>query len=66
MRIAKEAEQIKAQEAALQVAAAKAAAQIEGQEIVEKAKVVEQQRKVEKTANSLMEMLGITEADLGL
>lgn len=65
-RIAAEEQQIQAQEAALQVAAAKAAAELERQEVVEKAKVVEQKQQVEKTANSLMELLGITEADLGL
>lgn len=66
LRIAAEEEQIQAQEAALKVAAAKAAAELERQEIVEEAKVVEQKQQVAEAANSLMELLGITQADLGL
>jgi hypothetical protein len=65
-RIQAEADQIKAQEAALQVAAAKAEAQLQRAELVEKAKEVEQQQAVTKAAGSFMDLLGLTEADLGL
>jgi hypothetical protein len=65
-RIQAEADQIKAQEAALKVAAAKAEAQLQRAELVEKAKEAEQQQQVQKAAGSFMDLLGLTEADLGL
>ncbi|KAF6262950.1 hypothetical protein COO60DRAFT_1493531 [Scenedesmus sp. NREL 46B-D3] len=65
-RIAAEEQQVKAQEAALQVAAAKAEAQLQRAELVEQAKEVGQQQQVQKAAGSFMDLLGLTEADLGL
>jgi len=66
LRIEEEAERIKDQRQQIQVAAAKAEAQIERQEMVEKAREVEKQQEIKKASQSVMELLGITEADLGL
>lgn len=66
LRIAEETEKIKQQEAALQVAAAKASAQLDREELVEKAREVEKQQEVSKSANSFMDLLGLTDADLGM
>lgn len=65
-RIAAEAQQIQAQEVALKAAAAKAEGQLQRAELVEKAKEVGEQQQVAKAAGSVMELLGLTEADLGL
>lgn len=65
-RIAAEAQQIKAQEVALKAAAAKAEGQLQRAELVEKAKEAGEQQQVAKAAGSFMDLLGLTEADLGL
>lgn len=66
LRIEEAAEKIKQQEAAIQVAAAKASAQLDQLQIVEKAREVEKQQELSKATNSFMELLGLTEADLGM
>jgi hypothetical protein len=63
LRIEQEAARIKAREAELQVAVAKAEAQLDREEMIEKAREVE---KVKKAENSIMGLLGLSEADLGL
>jgi hypothetical protein len=52
--------------AVFQVAAAKAEAQLQRAELVEKAKEAGQQQQVAKAAGSFMDLLGLTDADLGL
>jgi hypothetical protein len=50
----------------LQVAAAKAEAQLQRAELVEQAREVGEQQQVTKAAGSFMDLLGLTDADLGL
>lgn len=66
LRIEQEANQIKAQEAQLQVAVAKAEAQIDREAMVEKAREVEQQQEIKKAEGSFMDLLGLSKSDLGL
>lgn len=66
VRIEEEEEQIKQQREQLQVAKAKAAAELDREELVEKAREVEKQQEIKKATGSVMDMLGISAADLGL
>jgi hypothetical protein len=66
LRIEQEAARIKEQQEAIQVAAAKAEAELDREVIVEKAREVEKQQELQKATGGLMELLGLTEADLGL
>jgi hypothetical protein len=50
----------------LQVAAAKAEAQLQRAELVEKAKEAGEQQQVTKAAGSFMDLLGLSDKDLGL
>lgn len=50
----------------MQVAAAKAEAALGQAKIVEQAREVEEQQSVDKAATSIMDMLGLSPADLGL
>jgi hypothetical protein len=65
VRIAEEEEQIRAQEAALRVAAAKAQAALAQADVVERAREVAEQQQVAKAGDSVMDLLGLKPSDFG-